>query len=47
MLETLEFGSIMLWGALWNRMRFRKTVDGCIKDVEARLTIDVSKYVEW
>lgn len=45
-LKSLEYGSIMLWRALWKRMHLNKTVAEQVKRAESRITIDVAKYVE-
>ena len=45
-LKSLEHGSIVLWRALWKRMRLSKTVAEQVKRAESRITIEVAKYVE-
>jgi transposase len=45
-LESLEYGNIVLWRTLWNRMRLAQTVAEEVERAESRITIDVAKYVE-
>ena len=45
-LRSLEYGSIVLWRALWKRMRLGETVAEEVKRAESRITIEVAKYVE-
>ena len=45
-LESLEYGSIILWRALWKKMRLSRLIVDCIHRKENRISIDVSKYVE-
>ena len=45
-LESLEYGSIILWRALWKRMRLSKVITDSIHRKENRICIEVSKYVE-
>jgi transposase len=45
-LQSLEYGSIILWRALWNRLQLNKIVAERVKFSESRISIDVSKYVE-
>ena len=45
-LESLEYGSIILWRALWNRMRLAKVITDSVHRKENRISIEVSKYVE-
>lgn len=45
-LKSLEYGSVVLWRALWERMRLGKTVAEEIRRAESRITIDAAKYVE-
>jgi transposase len=45
-LESFEYGSIILWRALWNRMGLSKVIHDSIHRKENRITIEVSKYVE-
>lgn len=45
-LESLEYGSIILWRALWNRMRLSKVITDSIHRKKNRISIEVSKYVE-
>lgn len=45
-LQSLEYGSVVLWRALWKRMRLGKTIAEEVKREESRISIDVAKYVE-
>ncbi len=45
-LESLEYGSIILWRALWKRMRLSKVITDSIHRKKNRISIEVSKYVE-
>ena len=45
-LESLEYGSIILWRALWKRMRLSKVITDSVHRKETRISIEVSKYVE-
>ena len=45
-LESLEYGSVILWRALWKRMGLSKVIHDSIHRKENRITIEVNKYVE-
>ena len=45
-LRSLEYGSVLLWRALWKRMRLDKTVAEEVKRAESRISIEVARYVE-
>lgn len=45
-LQSLEYGNIILWRALWKRMQLGKIITESVKKGESRISIDVSKYVE-
>jgi len=45
-LKSLDYGSIILWRALWKRVRLGKTVAEELRRVASRVTIDVAKFVE-
>ena len=44
--ESLEYGSVILWRALWKRMGLSKVIHDSIHRKENRITIEVNKYVE-
>ncbi len=44
--QSLEYGSIIMWRALWNRLQLNKIIKDSIRSVESRIKIDASKYVE-
>jgi transposase len=45
-LKSLDYGSIVLWRALWKRMGLGKMVTEGVARAESRITIDVAKYAE-
>ncbi len=45
-IQSLEYGSIVLWRALWRRLQLNKIITQSVKHTESRIGIDVSKYVE-
>lgn len=45
-LKSLDYGSIVLWRALWKRMGLGKIVTEEVARAESRITIDVAKYAE-
>jgi transposase len=45
-LQSLEYGTIILWRRLWNRLQLSKIIGRCVQHQESRISIDVSKYVE-
>jgi len=44
--QSLEYGSIIMWRALWNRVGLSRIITESIKSEESRIKIDASKYVE-
>lgn len=44
--QSLEYGSIILWRALFKRLQLSQTITACIQQAESRISIEVSKYVE-
>ena len=45
-LESLEYGSVILWRALWKRMRLSKVITDSVHRKKNRISIEVNKYVE-
>lgn len=45
-LSSLEYGSIILWRALWKRIRLHEIVAREVKRTESRISLDVARYVE-
>jgi transposase len=45
-LQSLEYGNIILWRKLWDRLQLSKIIVESVKHAESRISIDVSKYVE-
>jgi transposase len=44
--QSLEYGSIIMWRALWNRLQLNRIITDSISSAESRIRIDASKYVE-
>lgn len=45
-LQSLDYGSIILWRHFWNRLKLGKIISQSIQKVESRVSIDTSKYAE-
>lgn len=45
-LESLEHGSVVLWRALWRRMKLSGEIKSLLSKSESRIKIDVEKYIE-
>lgn len=45
-LECLEHGSIILWRALWGKMKLSHQIKSLLSQKESRIKIDVEKYIE-
>ncbi len=45
-IESLEYGVIILWRSLWQRLQLSQIVTDSVKQAESRINVDVSKYVE-
>jgi len=44
--ESLEHGNIILWRALWKRMKLSHLIKSLLSQKESRIKIDVEKYIE-
>lgn len=45
-LECLEHGNIILWRALWEKMKLSRQIKFLLSQKESRIKIDVEKYIE-